>query len=108
MVVEIVRDPDLSVKLHGEIDYSNAGEMKRAVDQALVECPQGFVIDLSDVTYLDSSGIQVILYAYKHVVEAGGELTLEVTNRHVRDILNLIHLDKFPGMCVHYDLPAAA
>lgn len=107
-MTEIVRDPQLRVVVSGEIDFSNAGEMRRAVEQALAECPQGFVIDLSGVTYLDSSGIQVILYAYKHVISDGGELTLVVTDRHVYDILHLIHLDEFPGMSVHYDLQAAA
>jgi anti-anti-sigma factor len=107
-MTRIVHDPKLKVKLSGEIDYSNAEEVKEAVDQALQECPAGFVIDLSEVTYLDSAGIQVILYAYKRIYNAGGDLTIMVANRQVKMLLDLIHLEKFPGVIVLYNLSSAA
>jgi anti-anti-sigma factor len=107
-MTEIIHDPKLAVKLHGEIDYANVGEVKEVVDLALEECPTGFVVDLSDVTYLDSAGIQVILYAYKRIYNAGGELTVVVANRQVKMLLDLIHLEKFPGIVVLYNLPTTA
>lgn len=105
-MVRITHDPELTVRLDGEIDYANAGEFNKAIDEALMECPKGFVIDLSDVTYLDSAGIQSIFYAYQRVRAADGLLTIIVANENVRMLLDVVCLDRFPGIDLRYDLPA--
>ncbi len=104
-MVQIVYEPELTVKLAGEIDYSNADQFTKAIDEALKENPKGFVIDLSDVTYLDSAGIQSILYAYQRVRATGGVLKIIVANQNVRDLLDVIRLDQFPGIEIQYNLP---
>jgi anti-sigma B factor antagonist len=44
------------VSIRGEIDLSNAAEFAAALNDA-ASAAEGLVIDLSDVTYIDSSGI---------------------------------------------------
>ena len=44
----------------GEIDSSNAGELRLALAERLPATASGLVLDLSDVSYLDSSGIQLL------------------------------------------------
>jgi anti-anti-sigma factor len=47
-------------RLSGEVDNSNAVELKRALDQRVPPTALGLIVDLSDVDYLDSAGVELI------------------------------------------------
>jgi anti-anti-sigma factor len=83
----------------GEIDLSNTEELKAAVDKAIQETPTGIVMDLRKTTYIDSAGIQTILHAYKLLQEGGGQLTV-IACREVHNLLNLLALERLPGICI--------
>jgi anti-anti-sigma factor len=46
--------------LEGEIDGSNAAELRLALSERLPSASSGLILDLSEVTYLDSSGIHLL------------------------------------------------
>jgi anti-anti-sigma factor len=46
--------------LDGEVDSSNAGELRMALSERLPATASALVLDLSAVTYLDSSGIHLL------------------------------------------------
>ena len=58
-----MRDGDAFVALSGEIDISNADEVKAAIDNVTAKRPARVVFDLSKLDYLDSSGIALLLRA---------------------------------------------
>ena len=72
-------DRALTLHLSGEVDHHGAREMmaelERCVDAAL---PRALTLDLGGVSFMDSSGIAVLLRAYKRLDELGGAVT--VTN----------------------------
>jgi len=49
--------------LHGEVDLASAKELETALDAAIRDSAGAFVIDLCDVQFLDSSGLNVLLRA---------------------------------------------
>jgi anti-anti-sigma factor len=49
------------VRVHGEIDLSNAQEVSSAIGNAMGQEARWLVVDLSDITYLDSSGVALLL-----------------------------------------------
>jgi anti-anti-sigma factor len=49
------------VTLRGEIDIAAAGELEAALDAAIRESAGAFVIDLTEVEFLDSSGLSVLM-----------------------------------------------
>jgi anti-anti-sigma factor len=49
------------VRVHGEIDLSNADEVSSAIGIAMGQEARGIVVDLSDITYLDSAGVALLL-----------------------------------------------
>src|SRR3954469_10711337 len=61
----------LTVRLAGEFDLSAVGEFRAAIDAAAVAQP--LAVDLSAVSYVDSSGIAALVGAHRR---AGGALTL--------------------------------
>jgi anti-sigma B factor antagonist len=47
-------------RLAGEVDLSNAADLQRSMLDAVPNTAEGMVIDLSVVSYLDSSGIRML------------------------------------------------
>jgi len=47
-------------RLAGEVDLSNAGDLQRSMLGAVPNTAEGMVVDLSVVSYLDSSGIRML------------------------------------------------
>ena len=54
------RDGVVVARVGGEIDSSNASELRLALSERLPSATNALVLDLSEVTYLDSAGIQLL------------------------------------------------
>lgn len=54
------RDGVLVVAIDGEIDSSNAADLRLALSERLPSAASALVLELSQVTYLDSSGIHLL------------------------------------------------
>lgn len=107
MEVEVVQGAHRVIKASGEIDYSNAKLLQDAITDAVRESPSGFVIDLSGVEYMDSAGVQAIIYAYQSVTRAGGVLALVNTHPNVIEILSIVSMDKLPKLFMCDSLESA-
>jgi anti-anti-sigma factor len=80
-------------RLSGEIDTYTAPDVRAAFEDLAVAPGQKVVVDLRDVTFLDSSGLGAVIGLYHQVGEHGGRLQLvcgDITLRLVR----LMHLDQ--------------
>lgn len=108
MSVETIEGKWPAVKAAGEIDLSNIDELRTAIDAAMSASPHGFVIDLSDIGYIDSAGVAVVISAYRRLNKAGGALAVvKPTSEGVRRVLDLIGLHMLPGIVVTDDLESA-
>lgn len=69
----------LTAQVSGEIDHHAARRLMRELDQAIESrSPRCLVLDLGAVTFMDSSGIAVLLRTRRRMLEGGG--TMEVRN----------------------------
>ena len=107
MRVQVSQGVKRIVRVTGEVDYSNVGELDSALDEVIGECPEGFVIDLSETTYMDSGGVQAILSAYVRVTGRGGRLSLVLQTPNIKEILALIHPEQFHGLHISDDIAFA-
>lgn len=48
----------------GELDIATVSDFRRAVADAVVEAPGGLVVDLSEVSFIDSSGLGAVVEAH--------------------------------------------
>jgi anti-sigma B factor antagonist len=53
--------------IHGEIDLTNSGRIATQLFAAIPNTARGLVLDLSDTTYIDSRGVQLILDAIERL-----------------------------------------
>jgi anti-anti-sigma factor len=73
----------------GEIDMSTAGQMRDSLDAAWNGHPSAVVVDLAAVTFMDSSGIAVLVHAHQRAAEEGGSLTATNPQPMVRRVLEI-------------------
>lgn len=68
----------LVIYLEGELDHHGAKESMRVIDRLIDEhLPAEAALDLSGLSFMDSSGIAVILKADKRLKELGGRACVE-------------------------------
>jgi anti-sigma B factor antagonist len=81
----------------GEVDVWTAERLRSVLHEAEAQVPQALVIDLTDVGFLDSTGIGVLVGALRRQREAGRALHLVISNAHVMKVLTITSLDRvFP------------
>ena len=80
----------LIVKLSGEIDHHVAALLRRDIDDEMeLYQTTDLILDFSRVTFMDSSGIGMVLGRYKKVAAKGGSVTVRNASRLVKQILDM-------------------
>jgi len=64
------------VRVQGEVDLYTAPQLWETLDAAIAGTPHELVIDLSDVSFLDSSGLSVLLRAHKRLRPIDGTVVI--------------------------------
>lgn len=81
-------------RLRGDIDLSNANELKEELSRITPNDAIGIVLDLSEVNYLDSAGIHLIHHVREDLRARRQRLRLVVPdNSVIHDALRLAGLD---------------
>ncbi|GAA2927287.1 MULTISPECIES: STAS domain-containing protein [Streptomyces] len=90
------RDTVTGPVLHvaGEMDYDQAPELRRQVDQLPLTPGQCLVLDLSGLEFCDSTGITALLAARQHALAAGAGIVLAGVPANLRRVLTLVGLDQ--------------
>jgi len=69
-------------------------DLRNAVRNVLGEHPQKIILNLANVTYVDSCGIGELINAFKHIKNRGGHLILTSLPRKIRILLDTAQLTK--------------
>ncbi len=78
------------VRLSGELDHCSAQSIRRELDGLISD--QGvkrLILDLKEMSFMDSSGIGVILGRYRVMAQRGGAVAVTNMNAHVERIFIL-------------------
>ncbi len=77
----------LTVKLSGELDEHSALSVRKTLDKLIDDFRFGiFLIDFAGVTFMDSTGIGVLLGRYKRLKAIGAEFAITNTSKQVDKI----------------------
>lgn len=78
----------------GEVDLETAAQLGDQALDALRTVSPHLVLDLSGVSFMDSTGLKVLLSIQRRADLAGGSLAVAAASRSVRKILGLTGLDQ--------------
>ena len=68
----------LTVYLHGELDHHEVRQAMASIEQLLdANLPRDCVLDLGNLSFMDSSGIALILKLHRRMTERGGRAWVE-------------------------------
>jgi anti-sigma B factor antagonist len=89
------RGKESFVELAGELDLLSAPQLREMlVEIFTVDLPRRLVLDLSDLIYLDSTGLSVFVTAHKRASASGIAFCLANPNASVRLLLKITALDQ--------------
>lgn len=96
MSVKIVQTKEVvTAYLEGEIDHHTAAQMRNEIDKAVQEMhPTMLVLDFKDVSFMDSSGIGLVMGRYKTISSEGGELAIINTSPQIGKVMKLAGMER--------------
>ena len=86
---------ELLIRLSGEIDHHSAVRVRTEIDERITLIrPKKAIMDLSQIDFMDSSGLGLIMGRYMKMQAIGGVLTLREPNERLLKIFKLAGLEK--------------
>ncbi len=90
-----VQERQLTLVLTGEIDHHCAKQMMQAVSEKIdIYMPLKCILDFSEVRFMDSSGIAVVLHTLRHMRSLQGKLILQNIPAQAYKVLRAAGIEK--------------
>ena len=86
----------LTAYLEGEIDHHTAPEMREAIDDALSssESCETLVLDFLDVSFMDSSGVGLVMGRYRYATTLGKKVRVDNLDDRNYKIMQMSGIEK--------------
>lgn len=96
MAVEIqIRDQVVQAYLSGEIDHHSAVQLRQQIDESVMQADaRQLILDFAMVTFMDSSGIGLVMGRFRLMQENEGTVLLRNLPTPIRKVMKLAGLDK--------------
>ncbi|SCG74855.1 STAS domain-containing protein [Micromonospora coxensis] len=83
-------DPDAPViSVGGDLAFTTAAPLRAEVDRALAQRPPVLVLDFAGLLFIDSTGLSVIVHAWREGQHGGTLIRLRSTPRFLDTILDM-------------------
>lgn len=88
------QEETVRANLSGEIDHHSAKEIREQIDDAISRAiPRKLVMDFARVTFMDSSGIGLVMGRYKQMTVYSGDVILTGLGTQQKKVMRLAGLD---------------
>lgn len=85
----------LTALLSGDIDHHTASALRAEIDHAVRNTPISLLmLDFSGVSFMDSSGIGLVMGRYKLINELGGECRIANPPSYIARVMKLSGIDR--------------
>ncbi len=85
--------------IEGAIDAHTVRELDRALKELLAQGHSRLVLDVSQMSFISSAGLRVIVYADREASGRGGQVRICGLNLQVRRVFEMAALDEFLQLC---------
>ncbi|GAA4249774.1 STAS domain-containing protein [Dactylosporangium darangshiense] len=93
-VTSTIYGPRAVVTASGELDVATAPELRAYLHRILDDGASTLVVDLSDVGFLDSTTLGVLISVHKRLAEDGGVVELVIPHARLLRIFQITGLDR--------------
>ncbi len=84
----------LVCQIEGDIDINSSPDIKKAFDKLISKRSPKIVVNLSGVSYVDSSGLATLVEILKNMRAYGGRIRLSNLSPRVKGLFEITKLDK--------------
>ena len=90
----------LTAFIEGELDHDSAARIRTKLDGICESIkPKLLNLDFSGVSFMDSSGIGLVMGRYKLMQEIGGNLVVRNPPPHIKKVMRLSGIDRLASIC---------
>ena len=82
------------VSVRGEVDLATGPEFGRALDAVPEDGVESVIVDLTDCSFMDSTGLHLLTRTQRRFDSAGGRVAVVSANRSVLRVFGLTGLDE--------------
>jgi anti-anti-sigma factor len=82
------------VVLAGEVDATNSDELYGVLESVVTQQPRLLVVDMSELSFMDSTGLRMLLRSTRALDQQGGVLALAAPQIAVARVLQLTRADQ--------------
>ena len=93
------------VSLDGRLNMASAATLRQTIASLVQEGSSRFAVDLSRITFMDSSGLGALISGLKTARQAGGDLRIAAPTEQVQLVLQLTNMER---VLTPYDSPETA
>lgn len=100
MSVKIVTSQQkMTAYLDGEIDHHTAAEIREDIDsEIMLKRPEVLKLDFENVTFMDSSGVGLVMGRYRTLSLSGGKLIVSNLSPQLYKIMKLSGIEKIASI----------
>lgn len=92
-VQETLDDGQIVLSLAGELDPHTASTLQDVLDRVLADDSSSLLLDLTELKFIDSSGLRVLIDAHRTLSEGGRELVVRNPSSTARRLFEITKLD---------------
>ncbi|HEX4253981.1 MAG TPA: STAS domain-containing protein [Streptosporangiaceae bacterium] len=82
------------VVLAGEVDATNSDELYGVLESVVAQQPRLMIVDMSELSFMDSTGLRMLLRSTRALDQQGGVLALAAPQMAVARVLQLTRADQ--------------
>ena len=94
-ITKVETGADCVMTVRGDIDLASAPDFESCLRSALDGSPSSITIDLTGLTFIDSSGLRVLVSLSKEAQSRGATLGLRNIPRHAQRVLDITGLSEW-------------
>ena len=87
-------DSSIVIEVSGDVDLDKTDEFRNQVFEAF-DKEHKVVLEMSQVSYIDSSGISVLIESHQKAQELGKEFLIQKPSEPVTSVIEMAKLDTF-------------
>ena len=85
----------VTAKLSGELDHHSAAYIRGEIDSALeLNMPSLLIMDFENISFMDSSGIGLVLGRYRNLLKTGATLSIVGTSPQIYKVMKLAGIER--------------
>ncbi|MDO5558263.1 MAG: anti-sigma factor antagonist [Oscillospiraceae bacterium] len=99
MVRFLLKDDKLLAALSGEIDHHSSKLMREKIDMSIREhTPSQLILDFENVTFMDSSGVGLVIGRYKLIHDLNGKVIIRNASEQTKKILRMSGIESLASI----------